>query len=688
MYVCLFATTQEDPVSRTRRFSIAALLSTFLIALSAPAFATSPVTTSGIVTDPGSWLSDSDRSAIETAARTARTKGITIDVVVVPDFSGQKPDAWCKASATASSSKDSDILYAIAYNERSDVFCSKKAPVSQTVLDNAQRQAEATLTSNPLTASDTAIGAQTFINSVVSGYQSPSSTGSSSSRSSSSRTSSPGSGSMLVMLIIVGGGFIALLVHNNSRRSRGAGTAQTPAQAANMPGMSVAETVTLANRQLLSADEQVRSAADELDFARAQFGIAATDEFARTLEAARAAVARGFERQKQMEDATGDAEKRSMASAIMRDLGENMNPLSAVQAAFEQRRSEQATLPSRLTEASERLVEQRGDLERATAELAAIAGIYPAQMLTSLQDNPEQAHALLETAASAIEAAKQVVDTDRALAESTLDTAHRALMMAKHQTDAIFSAKSDLDAIRDRLGAAIGSISADLADVTSLRAEPAVFDPLVADARAAIAEGQAALMNNGDPLAALEHLRASEANIDAALAPLRSQRENAEKARANAQAQISLAETAFERAERYVQGRRGAIDLSVRSTLHDSEQSLKAARAAISSDPAKASALASDARAKADRVLATPLPNAADSWNAGYSGRPTSPGSSIGSSLGEALLWSILFSNTGSSSHHHRSRWDDNDSWSSGSSWGGSSGGSSDSGWTTGSGRF
>ena len=688
MYVCLFATTQEDPVSRTRRFSIAALLSTFLIALGAPAFATSPVTTSGIVTDPGGWLSDSDRSDIETAARTARTKGITIDVVVVPDFSGQKPDAWCKASATASSSKDSDILYAIAYNERSDVFCSKKAPVSQTVLDNAQRQAEATLTSNPLTASDTAIGAQTFINSVVSGYQSPSSTGSSSSRSSSSRTSSPGSGSMLVMLIIVGGGVIALLAHNNSRRSRGAGTAQTPAQAANMPGMSVAETVTLANRQLLSADEQVRSAADELDFARAQFGIAATDEFARTLEAARAAVARGFERQKQMEDATGDAEKRSMASAIMRDLGENMNPLSAVQAAFEQRRSEQATLPSRITEASERLVEQRGDLERATAELAAIAGIYPAQMLTSLQDNPEQAHALLETAASAIEAAKQAVDTDPALAESTLDTAHRALMMAKHQTDAIFSAKSDLDAIRDRLGAAIGSISADLADVTSLRAEPTVFDPLVADARAAIAEGQAALMNNGDPLAALEHLRTSEANIDAALAPLRSQHENTEKARANAQAQISLAETAFERAERYVQGRRGAIDLSVRSTLHDSEQSLKAARAAISNDPAKASALASDARAKADRVLATPLPSAADSWNAGYSGRPTSPGSSIGSSLGEALLWSILFSNTGSSSHHHRSRWDDNDSWSSGSSWGGSSGGSSDSGWTTGSGRF
>lgn len=92
-------------------------------------------------------------------------------------------------------------------------------------------------------------------------------------------------------------------------------------------------------------------------------------------------------------------------------------------------------------------------------------------------------------------------------------------MMAKHQTDAIFSAKSDLDAIRERLSTAIGSISADITDVTSLGAEPAVFDPLVADARTAIAEAQAALMNTGDPLAALEHLRTSEAMLDSALAP-------------------------------------------------------------------------------------------------------------------------------------------------------------------------
>lgn len=211
--------------------------------------------------------------------------------------------------------------------------------------------------------------------------------------------------------------------------------------------------------------------------------------------------------------------------------------------------------------------------------------------------------------------------------------------------------------------------------MTSLGAEPAVFDPLVADARTAIAEAQAALMNTGDPLAALEHLRASEAMLDSALAPLRTQRENNQKARASAQSQISLAETAIERAQRYVQGRRGAMDLSVRSTLHSAEQSLKAARASLDADPAKASTLASDARASADRVLATPLSEAGAPWDSGQSSRSTSTMSSVGSSLGEALLWSILMSNSGSSSHH-RNRWDnDHDSWSSGSSWGGSSGG-------------
>ncbi len=447
-----------------------------------------------------------------------------------------------------------------------------------------------------------------------------------------------------------------------------------------------------ANRQLLAADEQVRTATDELNFARAQFGLTSTDEFARAIDNAKATVTRCFDLQGRMNDATATTERLELAKKLMRDLGANLNPLSQIQAAFATKRAEEATLPERIREARERLAEELTDLERAKAELTTIAGIYPAQMLASLQDNPEQAAALLTSARSALDTADEVVDTDRTRAASALDTAHRALTMANHQTDAIFTAKSDLDAIRDRLAAAIGSISADLSDVERLDTDPATFNPLVADARAAISEAQAALANNGDPLAALEHLRSAEATIDAALAPLRTNQEARDKAFSAAKSQIALAESAVGQAQRYVQGRRGAIDLQVRGTLNNAEQALRAAHDSLDKDPQAAATHAANARAFADRVMATPIQPATGSWGSGTSNN----GSFTGSSLGDFLLWSTLFSQSGPGyqgrrdrdydrfDHFDRGSRSSGSGWSfvsgSGSNWGGGFGGSSVSG--------
>lgn len=664
-------------MSRIRRFSLVAVLATLLLTLGAPAFATAPVTTSGIVTDPGGWLSDSDRTRIETAARAARAKGISVDVVIVDNLSGIDGVEWCRQTLKASGTSDGNIIYYLAYDQRVDGECVNGGSISQSARTTARQAAESKLTSKPLTSSDAAAGAVAFINTLANG-STASTSGTSTSGSGTRSSTADGRASGVVILFLIVAGFIgiAFAVVSSSRRNDRAAE-----QVTLVNSEQSAQKVSQANRQLLAADEQVRSAADELDFARAQFGIAATDQFARALETARESVARCFDTQKQMNNSTSETARANLATSIMRDLGTSMNPLSTIQASFEKKRSEQATLPGRITEARERLIEQRADLERAKAELVSIAGIYPAQMLASLQDNPEQAAALLTTAASALDDAQRMVETDRPRAESALDTAHRALMMATHQTSAIFSAKSDLDAIRDRLGAAIGSLSSDITDVGSLKADPAIFDPLVTDARAAISEGQAALLNNGDPLAALEHLRSAETTIDAALAPLRSKRDNDQRAQATARSQVSLAESAVLRAQRYIQGRRGAMDLTVRSTLHDSEQSLKAAREALDNDPNEATALASRARSLADRVLATPLARPETSW---YDNDDDDDRSS-GSSLGEQILWSILFSNSGSSG----SSWSSRSSWSgSSSSWGSSSSRSSGGGFSGSSGSF
>lgn len=672
VYVDLFATSQEDPVTRIRRFSLIAVLTAILLALGLPALAASPMSISDSVTDPDSWLSSADRSSIESSTSRAASSGKPVKVVVVANFSGTDADSWCKQTVERSSLTNGTVVYVIAYSQRRDAACSYNGPSSSS-LQNAVRASEAQLTPNPLTSSAVANGVNAFVNTLVSGTSSSASSSTSSSHSTASGATNDDTGSlfgMFVMFLLLVGGVIAVAigVARSSRRNRLAAQ-----QAAQVDAQSAARAAQEANRQLLSADEQVRTATDELNYARAQFGLSSTDEFARAIEAGKAAVSRGFSAQGQMNSATLPAEQLRLATAIMRDLGANMNPLSAIQASFATKRAEQASLPERIAEARERLAEELTDLERAKSELASISALYPAQMLASLQDNPEQASALLTSARTALDTAEASASTDRAHAASALDTALRALTMANHQTDAIFSAKSDLDAIRDRLVAAISSISSDITDVNELHTDPAVFNPMVADAHAAIAEAQAALANTGDPLAALEHLRMSEATLDAALEPLRTKEEAYEKARAAAEAQISLAESAVSQAQRYVQGRRGAIDLELRSTLNNAEAALSTAHRLLEDDPESASSHAMNARALADNVMATPIQNFGGSW-----GQPTTGnGSYTGSSLGDFLLWSTLFSNSGS---HHRDGFDPfhSGSRSSGSGWSFASGGGSD----------
>ena len=685
VYVDLFATSQEALVTRIRRFSLIAVLTAILLALGLPALAASPMSISDSVTDPDGWLSSADRSTIESATSRAASSGKPVKVVVVANFSGTDAESWCQQTVERSSLTNGTVVYVIAYDQRRDAACSFNGPSSSS-LQAAVRASEKQLTPNPLVSSAVANGVNAFVNTLLNGTSN-----SGSSSTNPSYSSNPGAtdddvrplvGMSVMFLLLVGGVIaIAIGVARSSRRNRLAAQ-----QAAQVDAESAARAAQEANRQLLSADEQVRTATDELNYARAQFGLNSTDEFARAIEAGKAAVSRGFSAQAQMNSATAPAEQLRLATAIMRDLGANMNPLSTIQASFATKRAEQASLPERIAEARERLAEELTGLERAKSELSSISTLYPAQMLASLQDNPEQAEALLTSARSALDTAEASAPTDRAHATSALDTALRALTMANHQTDAIFSAKSDLDAIRDRLVAAISSISSDITDVNELNTDPAVFNPLVADAHAAIAEAQAALANTGDPLAALEHLRMSEATLDAALEPLRTKEEAYEKARTAAEAQISLADSAVSQAERYVQGRRGAIDLELRSTLNNAETALSTARRSLEDDPEAASTHAMNARALADSVMATPIQNFGGAW-----GQPTTGnGSYTGSSLGDFLLWSTLFSNSGS---HHRDDFDPfhSGSSSSGSGWSFASGGGSDwgsGGWSSASGSF
>ena len=95
-----------------------------------------------------------------------------------------------------------------------------------------------------------------------------------------------------------------------------------------------------ARRRLSEAEEQVRAAEEDWNFARAQFGSAAAEDYGRRLEAAKAAIARGFDTYKQIEHTPDSHAKRRLATTITEDLDED--PLRASAAA-----SKAATLINR-----------------------------------------------------------------------------------------------------------------------------------------------------------------------------------------------------------------------------------------------------------------------------------------------------------------------------------------------------
>jgi len=165
-------------------------------------------------------------------------------------------------------------------------------------------------------------------------------------------------------------------------------------------------TVEEANRRLLEADEEVQRADNECTYARAQFGISATEQFERLVTDAKEAVTRGFATLGRIHATNNPEAKTALATEIVTALETTLVPLRDAQRTFGARRSQQAALPERIAQARERLVEEAADVERSREELSSIASIYPEKTLASLQPNPDKAAALLESARTALDAAE------------------------------------------------------------------------------------------------------------------------------------------------------------------------------------------------------------------------------------------------------------------------------------------
>ena len=612
-------------MSRIRRLGFAAIMIVAMLVGGAPAFATEPLTTSGHVTDPDGFLSDEQRETIETPAKSFYSTYTTyIDVAVIPNFSGQKPLAWCEATLEQSRTKGKGILYVVAYEDGTNVSCAgselAKDSMTRLMLDGALSAARYKHKTTPLTPEEAVAGSRTFIISLRSDYdfRARNAAENSKRRQEEERRREEqkkeeakrnrGANIIISAVIVIA---IGSKVWVWVRKEREYEYAEPPT--VDTEPTPIVDTVRRdalraaadARRRLSEAEEQVRAAEEDWNFARAQFGSAAAEQYGRRLEAAKAAIARGFDTYKQIEQTSDSHAKRRLATTITEDLDKNLPPLQDARKEFDAQREKRSSLPAQLADARERLVEELADLERSKEELSSIAGLYSESMLASLQDNPQRAAQLLESARAALETAGAHLDTDTTRAASALDTAQRALTMANAQTDAIFSAKTDLDAFLERLTSSIGSVSTALTDAKRLDSSDA-FSPLLDEAEAAITRGQRALVSNEDPLGALENLRDVELRLEAVLAPLMTEEQAKLKAKETAQRHIRDADAALTWARKYLKDHEGSALLDVNKLMSEAEQAMAEAREALDEDPLRASAAASRATTLTNRALAAP----------------------------------------------------------------------------------
>ena len=610
-------------MSRIRRLGVVAIMMVAMLVGGAPAFATEPLTTSGHVTDPDGFLSDVERAQLESDAESLRsTYGAIIDAVVVPNFSDQEPSVWCQATLEKSRTAEKGILYVVSYEDGTDTYCADAQfsrnlatdPSLKHTFDDARANARNNYTSSPLTSDAVSAGISSFISDIdtasyihaqVHRHNVTMQQGQDS-RDEDDKT-------RIAIIVIIAGGLLVLTLFLKLRaKLRGQeqddGRNTRPADLTPLVDPVRREALRAsaeARRRLSEAEEQVRAAEEDWNFARAQFGSAAAEQYGRRLEAAKEAIARGLDTHKQIEQTPDSHAKRRLATTITEDLDKNLPPLQDARKEFAAQREKRSSLPTQLADARERLVEELADLERSNEELSSIAGLYPESMLASLQDNPQRAEQLLESARAALETAGAHLDTDATRAASALDTAQRALTMATAQTDAIFSAKTDLDEFRKRLTVSIGSVSAALTDTKQLDSSDAI-SPLLDEAEAAIARGQRALVSDEDPLGALENLRDVELRLEAVLAPLMTQEQAKRKAKETAQRHIRDADAALTWARRYLKDHEGSALLDVGKLMSEAEQAMTEAREVLDEDPLRASAAASRATTLTNRALAAP----------------------------------------------------------------------------------
>jgi hypothetical protein len=388
---------------------------------------------------------------------------------------------------------------------------------------------------------------------------------------------------------------------------------------------------------LVSLDDALQSNEQELGFAQAQFGDAATKGFAAALAEAESQVKQAFAIRQQLDDATPETadEKRRLTTEIIRLCEAASASLAAQSADFEQLRQLETHAPDVL----ETVATTHGGLpdriDAAEATVAKLSTTYGVAAVASVRDSAGQSRELVAFAATAIAEARAALEAGKASdAAVAVRGAQQAVAQVERAIAAVDKLAADLPGLVKRLAEAVADVKRDVAEARAglATAAPEIAEPLrlaADDAEKVLARADAA-----DPASAIGEVERVNAALHEALGKLRDAAAQAERAKAQLARVTTEAQAAVAAAKDFIATRRGAVGATARTRVAEAERQLTQALTAARSNPVEALRSAQQAVA-----LATAAMQSAQSDVAAFNGGSSGP---AGGGYGGAVLGGIL----------------------------------------------
>lgn len=589
-----------------------------------PAMAETPgqVAISGAVSDAAGVLTSAELTELENRAASVQTAtGYEVYVVFVDRFDSADSSSWVTQAARNARLPSTASLIAIATGTRKYSYVSGSASFGQSAVRNAFDSSAL----SDFGSGQWADGANAVLRNLEA------QTGS----ANNSASASP-AGAIWVAII---GVLIccAVVIYLKRRKS----------QSAKQDAADLKALAERASRALVTTDDGVRQAGAELEFARAQFGLATVETYANTLQQAQQRVAAAFEIRKQLDDDVPEtpAQQRQMNQQILTLTEQAQTVIKAQAADFGKLRDLSSHVTDRLTTLETQIREIREGLPGAKGQLDALAGTYSPAAVASLRRYPEEIEGLLSGADDAVARAREQISAQNNNgAVPYVRIVEQAVNNALLKYRAIANAQSTLNDAAAKLTEHIASISSDIQDARRLGGT----DSEIAAARAAAEQAVAQYSAQGaDPLAGIALLTSREADLDAALVGVRSAADTRQRQVESGRALRAQAAATIEQTDHYINQYQRLISNAARTSLATAKRNLAAGDSRT--DPTAAIGDYQNASANANAAFASAQEDVTGAHNSWSRGQRGGGGNGWGGFLAGMLLSDLL--------NDHHSSW-------------------------------